>query len=181
MMQGGGINMTMKIMSLEHQKYEDVLENLAPDTKWKDPLFPPNNNSICPPNLWNEEKYNGFEWIRATKIPSLTDDEGELQVYVDEPTPNDIKQGALCDCYFLSSLSVIAERPDRIKNIINVTEVSEQGVYPVNLYKNGQKVQVLVDDFILCKNAAPVYSRANGNELWVLLAEKAWAKIHGSY
>ena len=39
----------------------------------------------------------------------------------------------------------------------------------------------MVDDHFVCKNAEPVFSRANGNELWVLIAEKAWAKIHGSY
>jgi len=49
------------------------------------------------------------------------------------------------------------------------------------MVKNGIKQQVLVDDFIVCKNSEPVFSRANGAELWVLLMEKAWAKIHGSF
>lgn len=42
-------------------------------------------------------------------------------------------------------------------------------------------MQVMVDDHFVCKNAEPVFSKANGNELWVLIAEKAWAKIHGSF
>ena len=40
---------------------------------------------------------------------------------------------------------------------------------------------VVIDDFIPCKNKEPVFSSANGNELWVILLEKAWAKLHGSY
>jgi len=38
-----------------------------------------------------------------------------------------------------------------------------------------------MDDYIPCFNKKPIFSRAHGNELWVLLLEKAWAKIHGSY
>ncbi len=27
----------------------------------------------------------------------------------------------------------------------------------------------------------PIFSKANGKELWVLVLEKAWAKVHGTY
>lgn len=47
--------------------------------------------------------------------------------------------------------------------------------------KNGIKQMIVIDDFIPCKNKEPVFSAANGNELWVILLEKAWAKLHGSY
>jgi len=51
----------------------------------------------------------------------------------------------------------------------------------VNLTKNGVPITVVLDDHIVCKEAFPVFSQAAGNELWVLLLEKAWAKIHGSF
>lgn len=42
-----------------------------------------------------------------------------------------------------------------------------------------------MDDFIPCmgstQNAYPCFTRAEGNELWVIMVEKAWAKVHGSY
>lgn len=39
-----------------------------------------------------------------------------------------------------------------------------------------------MDDRIPClMQGGPVFSRANGNELWVLMLEKAYAKIYGSY
>jgi len=65
--------------------------------------------------------------------------------------------------------------------LVNTDEINDQGVYAVTLFKNGAKMQIILDDFFVCKNAEPIFSRAHGNELWVLLAEKAWAKSHGSY
>ena len=40
---------------------------------------------------------------------------------------------------------------------------------------------MVVDSFLPCKNGQPCFSKANGSELWVLILEKAWAKLHGSY
>ena len=39
----------------------------------------------------------------------------------------------------------------------------------------------MVDNYFPCRSQKPVFSRANGKELWVLILEKVWAKIHGSY
>ena len=43
-------------------------------------------------------------------------------------------------------------------------------------------MEVTLDDYFPClENGGPIFSRANGNELWVLLVEKACAKLHGNY
>jgi len=78
-------------------------------------------------------------------------------------------------------LSVIAENPDRIKKMFPVDEINEEGIYAVDMTKNGRPVHIVLDDFVPCKDHRPCFSSANGNELWVLLLEKAWAKLHGSY
>lgn len=47
---------------------------------------------------------------------------------------------------------------------------------------NGILQECVVDDYIPCNTkGCPIFSKANGNELWVLLLEKAYAKIYGSY
>ena len=38
-----------------------------------------------------------------------------------------------------------------------------------------------MDSYIPCNYKEPCFSKANGNELWVIILEKAWAKLHGSY
>ena len=65
-------------------------------------------------------------------------------------SPADIKQGLLGDCYFLSILSVLAEKPQRIRQLFITEHVSQHGVYAVMLKKNGEARQVVIDDFFPC-------------------------------
>ena len=52
----------------------------------------------------------------------------------------------------------------------------------VDLTKNGLKHRVTMDTYFpVDKHNRPCFSRANGSELWVLILEKAFAKLHGSY
>ena len=55
------------------------------------------------------------------------------------------------------------------------------GAFCVKICKNGEWKEVVIDDYIPCDRQQVVFSAANGNELWVIILEKAWAKLHGSY
>ena len=110
--------------------------------------------------------------------------DGPYDVFLGGIEPNDIRQGMLSDCWFLCALSAIAEFPHLVQNLFHVEsrQVSKDGVYRVRLCKNGQWQTVTVDDYFPCwPGGGPSYSRSHGNELWVLLLEKAYAKLHGSY
>ena len=127
-------------------------------------------------------EWKKIKWIRATECPDLTDAaEGKLEVFKNEVTPSDIKQGSLGDCYFLSCLSVLAENPKRIKQLFLQDKQNKYGVYCVKICKNGEWKEVVIDDYVPCMNNKPYFSNAHDNELWVILMEKAWAKLHGSY
>lgn len=55
-------------------------------------------------------------------------------------------------------------------------------MYSVWLCHDGEFVQVVLDDLFPCGPANNLlFSRSNGNELWVLLLEKAYAKVYGRY
>lgn len=89
---------------------------------YEDESFPPNEFSLI--SDWEEPEvqdkvrlWKSFTWIRATEIEELNDDEGKLQVFFNEVSPSDIKQGLLGDCYFLSVISVLAEVPRRITSL----------------------------------------------------------------
>ena len=82
----------------------------------------------------------------------------------------------------MSAVASVAENPALIKRIFLTKEYNEQGIYQLRICKNGEWVKVTVDDYIPCyPKGGPLFSRATGNELWVLLLEKAYAKLHGNY
>jgi len=51
----------------------------------------------------------------------------------------------------------------------------------LNFTKNGEAVEVVVDDYFPTRNNRPFFSKSHGGEIWVLILEKAWAKLHGTY
>jgi hypothetical protein len=59
----------------------------------------------------------------------------------------------------------------------------EKGIYVVRLFRNRTWVNVIVDDLIPCSpSGRPIFaSNKTGNEFWVSIIEKAYAKICGSY
>jgi len=61
-------------------------------------------------------------------------------------------------------------------------EINKQGVFGIRMFKNGERQTIVIDDHFPCDaDGDPCFSKANGNELWVMILEKAWAKIHKSY
>ena len=99
--------------------------------------------------------------------------------------PNDIKQGVCGDCYFLSSLSSLAEKEGRVEKIFITKEVNAAGCYAVQLFVNGEKMIVVVDDYFPYDPHKEQWAMSkpseDSNEIWVLIIEKAWAKVFGSY
>ena len=82
----------------------------------------------------------------------------------------------------MSALACLAERPSLIERLFVTKEVNQHGIYRVKLCKNGEWVTVTIDDYFPCfPLGEPLFSRGQGNELWVLILEKAYAKLHGNY
>lgn len=102
-------------------------------------------------------------------------------MFEDKIEASDIKQGDLGNCYFLSALAALTEFPAFIRKALTTQEANEAGCYEVNFYLNGELVSVAIDDYFPCKDGKPAFSLSNGSELWVLIMEKAWAKVCGNY
>lgn len=115
-------------------------------------------------------------------LPDPTKGLLEPQVFEKSIEPNDILQGNLGDCWFLCAVSCLAEMPHLVERLFITKECNEEGIYRLKICKNGEWQEIVVDDYFPClPNGPPMFSRGHGNELWVLLLEKAYSKIHGSY
>ena len=108
------------------------------------------------------------------------------------PSAEDIQQGALGDCYFLSALACIARYPDLIKNLfVGPTakhlleldaKISPYGCYQIRLCKDGEWTIYTIDDMLpTYDDGRLAYTVGERLQLWPALIEKALAKAHGSY
>ena len=93
-----------------------TLKSQHAEKVFQDSQFPPTKTSISV----NWSKYlaensrlkpNELVWRRGVDFIK-----GDPQVFA-KIEPNDILQGGLGDCYYLSALSVLAEKPDLVKRL----------------------------------------------------------------
>jgi len=127
------------------------------------------------------QKDGRYSWAKLSEIK----DTSKLKVI----TPNaknlseDVIQGELGDCYFLSTLSALAENPKNITNIVHNTKVSD-GNFEATIYIHGEPVKVVIDDSFPVANATKIafagINEKTGN-IWPMILEKIWAKCNKSY
>lgn len=157
--------------------------------------------AYTPLDDWEDEKSISSSISTTYKHEALED----IQLTDDQGVnPEDVDQGALADCHFLSSVASLAQfSPETIyggEDAI-IQGPNDKGEYTVKLYipdgKNGtQRVSIQVKPTFLTKTVVnknnkditkrsePTVMLAQPNkqiEIWPLLLEKALAELEGSY
>ncbi len=110
----------------------------------------------------------------------------------DTPSAEDLQQGGLGDCYFISALACIAQRPALVKSLFvgpsfdalreSQSGLSRWGVYQIRLCLDGYWKVITLDDMLPVNNdGAVAYAIGSRLQLWPALMEKAFAKAYGSY
>ncbi|MEM7726498.1 MAG: C2 family cysteine protease [Cyanobacteria bacterium P01_A01_bin.45] len=127
------------------------------------------------------------KWFYGGDRPAnnYTYQESQGSLFVDGVSYLDVKQGIINDCFFLASLSATALRTP---NVIESMFIDNgDGTFTVRFWRNGVADYVTVDRYLPTNSNGNfvyanqgLYSQAYQNELWVALAEKAYAQINES-
>eukprot|EP00854_Cymbomonas_tetramitiformis_P005783 gene5783-6975_t len=133
-----------------------------------------------------------FEWVRTSQVvsesspsSSVKEDVPPMRLFQGKIEPADVCQGAVGDCWLIAAFACLAEFPGAIQKVFVTREQNSRGKYIIRLYDAiaEQWVRVTVDDTVPRKKgeSGAFFVQPNGNELWVVLLEKAFAKFCGSY
>ena len=157
--------------------------------KFIDPLFPPNEKSLLGLDS-NNRPIDPDAYKNGTINPSMIDFKRPNEIFLNEKYDllgkievDDVIQGALGDCYFLAAVANLCKFPELILNLFKTKTLNEDGYYEIIFYIDGIKQIVIIDDYIpvLKFTNQPYFAKFHENKIWVILLEKAWAKINGGY
>ena len=134
-------------------------------------------------NMSGKQMQSQTDWVRAEDLQQFKNKRPQL--FEGEIEPSDLCQGAVGDCWLVAAFACASEFPDMIRHMFLTKEYNPRGLYKIRIYdpQTKQWVIVIVDDRIPCKKGTkqPRFMKPNGNELWAILLEKAYAKHCGSY
>lgn len=161
------------------EKYNSALAQIEESGDlFNDPEFGTDQNSLCGYSM----DFNRRNQVAHFEFKRSTEYFGDDAVVYDGLSPGDIIQGQLGDCYFLAAISAIAEHPDRLKRLFLTSQNENNGLFAVALCLNGVWEEVILDDYAPCTSGGSLaFNTSKTHELWVVLLEKAWAKVHGGY
>jgi len=132
-----------------------------------------------------------FHWVRANELDREADPNHPKQkittmkLFEGEIEPKDVCQGQVGNCWLIAAMACLAEHPGAIRRVFRTRERTDRGLYQIQLFDGHTREYetITIDDRIPCVygTKTPAFTKPNGNELWSVLLEKAFAKFCGSY
>jgi calpain-15 len=93
-----------------------------------------------------------------------------------------IIQGGVGDCYFMSAIAGVAEHYPELLYRLFVLDRNPASIYGIKLFIDGAwQTEILDACFPVNLFGHFIYAKPHNHAIWVLLLEKAWAKVYGSY
>ena len=173
------------------QKFID--SNFIADITMIDPYDESNTRTIREPHFTHSENESNLDNFVSSAVSFLggyqrPDKIFKKQYYLFKDTiePNDVIQGTIGNCYLVSIFSALAERPELIQRIFKTKSINPDGFYEIFYYYQNKKYIMFIDDIFptfdkILGNKKMLFAEPNGEEIWVSILEKAYAKFEGGY
>ena len=165
--------------------------------RWDRPVYnmTPNNKDDTGDSLAEEDDDDDDAgWDDEFNDTSYEDNSSwcsKAELFKDGMSAGDVKQGKLGDCWFLGAMATLAVKPDMVRKVFwpksdkKLNQLRDYGIFVCRFMKDFVWYYVIIDDRIPVydtQSGKPVFAHCSDNEeLWVLLMEKAYAKLHKSY
>lgn len=179
----------------ELKYFNDIKPTYIPGQSFTDPDFPPDETSFRAVDKDGNKRPKHFVHARSglseSQIQTLKFKrpkdvfESQYYLYKDDISIDDVKQGQIGNCYLISVLASLSQRPDLIYRVFKSRTINPDGYYELYYYENSEKKVMFIDDNVVMFNSKYLnefqFAKPNGEELWVMLLEKAYAKYEGGY
>ncbi|KAK0403836.1 hypothetical protein QR680_017149 [Steinernema hermaphroditum] len=144
-----------------------------------DVAFPPTNQSL----FLDTQRNSDIVWKRPWEISE------DPHLFVEGASANDVTQGILGNCWFVSACSALTHNEAMLAKVIPDAEDQEwapdrpyAGIFRFCFWRFGEWIEVVIDDLLPTKNGKLLFARSKTpNEFWSALLEKAFAKLYGCY
>lgn len=159
----------------------------ANSLKFVDQDFPPINKSVF---LTEEEMVEQLGYlVHWKRLPEVLFDyknatPSQIMVSINEVKidPEDVLQGNLSNCWLICVLSALSEHPALIQRLFLTKKPNNYGLFKMKLCKMSRWKVLVIDDFIPCfPLGSPLFATNQSPGYWVMLIEKAFAKLYGNY
>ncbi|XP_049895123.1 calpain-1 catalytic subunit-like [Epinephelus moara] len=149
-----------------------------------DNTFPPNSQSLGDLPDMSYRRQAQVEWLRPADILKLQNNNDDATFFSKGASRFDFSQGNVGNCWFLAALSSLTIHKGLLVQVVPMDQTFENyaGIFHFRFWRFGKWVDVVIDDYLptIDQQLLSVRSKS-GNEFWVPLLEKAYAKVCGSY
>ena len=159
----------------------------ANSLKFIDQDFPPTNQSVSETQNEMVDRLSYLaHWKRLPEVLFEYKNATPTQIFVPisevKINPEDVLQGNLNNCWLICVLSALSEHPALIQRLFLTKKPNAYGLYKIKLCKMSRWKILVLDDFIPCfPLGSPLFATNQSPGYWVMLIEKAFAKLYGNY
>eukprot|EP00929_Paragymnodinium_shiwhaense_P044906 TRINITY_DN23012_c0_g1_i1.p1 TRINITY_DN23012_c0_g1~~TRINITY_DN23012_c0_g1_i1.p1 ORF type:complete len:816 (-),score=240.80 TRINITY_DN23012_c0_g1_i1:167-2614(-) len=176
-----GSNECIKRCKTEVKKIIDACK--AEDKKFIDPEW---DMTDRPDEvLWVDRQQPGYDCTvgKPAQYKRITELIEDPVLVENKERPGGVRQGQIGTCFLLGAMDAFVNFDPKSLQRVFVKHDIQRGVYGVRFCVDGEWNHVIVDDYVPCDEDGNILycKSANPREIWPIILEKAYCKLHTCY